>query len=188
MFSATLRSDASSRLAKGHQWHTYPAVSLGWNMRRESFMDGIEWLDMLKLRVGYGQTSNQAVDPYSTLGRLSTRPYNFGSTGYAVGYYLSNLSNADLGWEYSETWNYGVDFSVFGGRLSGTLEYYVQNTNDLLLSVNLPGTSGVSSYMANVGKTQNKGVELTLNGVILDNYNGWTLDAAKKEMKVITGL
>lgn len=177
MFSATLRSDASSRLAKGYQWHTYPAVSLGWNIRRESFMDGVDWLDMLKLRVGYGQTSNQAVDPYSTLGRLSTRPYNFGPTGYAMGYYVSTLPNADLGWEYSETWNYGIDFSIFGGRLSGTLEYYVQNTNDLLLSVNLPATSGVSSYMANVGKTQNKGVELTLNGVILDNYNGWTLDA-----------
>lgn len=178
MFSATVRSDASSRLAKGHQWHTYPAVSAGWNIRQESFMDNVTWMDMLKLRVGYGQTSNQAVDPYSTLGMLSTRPYNFGPTGYATGYYVSSLPNADLGWEYSSTWNLGLDFSLFNGRLSGTLEYYIQKTNNLLLSVNLPSTAGVGSYMGNVGKTQNKGVEFTINGTILENLNGWTWDAS----------
>ena len=178
MFSATVRSDASSRLAKGHQWHTYPAVSVGWNIKEESFMDNIKWLDQLKIRVGYGQTSNQAVNPYSTLGSLSTRPYNFGPTGYATGYYVSSLPNAELGWEYSSTWNFGLDFTLFQGRLSGTLEYYIQKTNNLLQSVNLPGTTGVGSYMANVGKTQNKGIEFTINGTILDNYNGWTWDAS----------
>lgn len=178
MFSATVRSDASSRLAKGHQWHTYPAVSVGWNIKEESFMDNVKWLDQLKIRAGYGQTSNQAVNPYSTLGSLSTRPYNFGPTGYATGYYVSSLPNAELGWEYSSTWNFGLDFTLFQGRLSGTLEYYIQKTNNLLQSVNLPGTTGVGSYMANVGKTQNKGIELTLNGTILDNYNGWTWDAS----------
>lgn len=89
MLMATVRADASSRLAKGHQWHTYPAVSAGWNIGQESFMDDLEWLDILKVRVGYGQTSNQAVAPYSTWGKLSTRPYNFGPTGYATGYYVS---------------------------------------------------------------------------------------------------
>lgn len=178
MFSATVRSDASSRLAKGHQWHTYPAVSVGWNIKEESFMDNIKWLDQLKIRAGYGQTSNQAVNPYSTLGSLSTRPYNFGPTGYATGYYVSSLPNAELGWEYSSTWNFGLDFTLFQGRLSGTLEYYIQKTNNLLQSVNLPGTTGVGSYMANVGKTQNKGIEFTINGTILDNYNGWTWDAS----------
>lgn len=178
MFSATVRSDASSRLAKGHQWHTYPAVSVGWNIKEESFMDNVKWLDQLKIRAGYGQTSNQAVNPYSTLGSLSTRPYNFGPTGYATGYYVSSLPNAELGWEYSSTWNFGLDFTLFQGRLSGTLEYYIQKTNNLLQSVNLPGTTGVGSYMANVGKTQNKGIEFTINGTILDNYNGWTWDAS----------
>ena len=178
MLSATIRSDASSRLAKGHQWHTYPAVSVGWNMKNETFMHDIKWLEQLKLRVGYGQTSNQAVAPYSTLGSLSTRPYNFGSTGYSTGYYVSSLPNAELGWEYSSTWNLGLDFTLFRGRLSGTLEYYIQKTNNLLQNVNLPGTTGVGSYMSNVGKTQNKGIELTLNGVILDNYNGWSWDAS----------
>ncbi len=178
MFMATVRSDASSRLAKGHQWHTYPAVSAGWNIGQESFMDDIEWLDILKVRVGYGQTSNQAVNPYSTWGKLSTRPYNFGPTGYATGYYVSALPNYELGWEYSSTWNFGLDFTLFGGRLSGTVEYYTQKTSDLLQNVNLPSTSGVSSYMGNVGKTENKGFELTLNGTILDNHNGWTWDAS----------
>ena len=178
MLMATVRADASSRLAKGHQWHTYPAVSAGCNIGQESFMDDLEWLDILKVRVGYGQTSNQAVNPYSTWGKLSTRPYNFGPTGYATGYYVSALPNYDLGWEYSSTWNFGLDFTLFGGRLSGTFEYYIQKTSDLLQNVNLPSTSGVSSYVGNVGKTENKGVEFTLNGTILDNHNGWTWDAS----------
>lgn len=178
MLMATVRADASSRLAKGHQWHTYPAVSAGWNIGQESFMDDLEWLDILKVRVGYGQTSNQAVAPYSTWGKLSTRPYNFGPTGYATGYYVSALPNYDLGWEYSSTWNFGLDFTLLGSRLSGTFEYYIQKTSNLLQSVNLPSTSGVSSYVGNVGKTENKGVEFTLNGTILDNHNGWTWDAS----------
>lgn len=125
MLMATVRSDASSRLAKGHQWHTYPAISAGWNIKKEGFMNDVAVIDALKLRVGYGQTSNQAVDPYSTLGLLSTRPYNFGDA-YATGYYVSKLPNPELGWEYSSTWNFGVDFSLFNGRLSGTMEYYIQ--------------------------------------------------------------
>lgn len=179
MISAAVRGDGSSRLAKGHQWHTYPAVSAGWNISRESFLKDVKWIDNIKLRVGYGQTSNQSVDPYSTLGALSARPYNFGpaSTGFLRGYYVSTLPNDELSWEYSTTWNFGVDFSFFSGRLNGTMEYYIQNTKDLLLSVSLPSTSGVGSYMANVGKTRNTGFEFSLNGIILDNKNGWTWDA-----------
>jgi TonB-dependent starch-binding outer membrane protein SusC len=176
MISATIRSDASSRLAEGHKWHTYPAVSVGWNIKNEAFMKNITQIDMLKLRFGYGQTSNQAVAPYATLGRLSTRPYNFG-TATSTGYYVSTLPNPNLGWEYSKTMNYGLDFSILNHRLSGTIEYYVTDTKDILLNVNLPSTSGVSSYTGNIGQTQNKGVEVSLNGVILDNLNGWTWEA-----------
>jgi TonB-linked SusC/RagA family outer membrane protein len=176
MLSATFRSDASSRLATGHKWHSYPAISAGWNINKEPFMKDINWIDALKLRLGYGQTSNQSVAPYATLGLLSTQPYNFGST-YATGYNVSTLPNPNLGWEYSITKNAGLDFSILKNRLSGTMEYYVTDTKDLLLSVNLPVTSGVSSYMGNVGSTQNKGWELSLHGVILDNLNGWTWEA-----------
>lgn len=177
MVSVAFRADASSRLAKGHQWHTYPAVSLGWNMAKESFMKDVTWLDNLKLRVGYGETSNQSISPYSTLGALSTRPYNFGPTTYARGFYVSTLPNPELSWEYSSTWNFGLDWSLFNGRLSGTMEYYIQNTHDLLMNVALPSTSGVGRYMANVGKTRNRGFEFSVNGTILDNHNGWTWNA-----------
>ncbi|GAB3421028.1 TonB-dependent receptor [Niabella aquatica] len=177
MLSVTVRSDASSRLAKGHQKHTYPAISAGWNISNESFMQNVTWLHSLKLRAGYGQTSNQAINPYATLGQLSTRPYNFGDDNYATGYYVSQLPNPSLGWEYSETYNYGLDFGLFNNRLSATVEYYITNTKDLLLSLGLPATSGVSSYTANIGRTQNKGFEITLNGTIIDNKNGWSWDA-----------
>lgn len=176
MISAAFRSDASSRLAEGHKWHSYPAISVGWNVHKETFMQSITWLNSLKLRAGYGQTSNQSVAPYATLGRLSVRPYNYGSSN-ATGYYVSELPNPALGWEYSKTQNLGLDFSLFNNRFSGTVEGYITKTNDLLLSVGLPSTSGVSSYTGNVGATQNKGFEASLNGIIVDNKNGWTWEA-----------
>ena len=177
MISAAFRADASSRLAPGHKWHTYPAVSAGWNIARENFMEGTKnWLDNLKLRVGYGETSNQAIAPYSTLGGLGIRNYNFGST-YKAGYYVNSLPNTELGWEYSKTWNFGLDFSFFNGRLSGSFEYYIQKTNDILLNVKLPDTAGVSSYTGNIGNTENKGWEFSLNGIIIDNKNGWNWEA-----------
>lgn len=177
MLSVTVRSDASSRLAPGHKWHTYPAISAGWNIGNESFMQGITPINNLKLRAGYGQTSNQAVNTYATLGLLSTRPYNFGKDNYAVGYYVTELPNPNLGWEYSQTVNLGLDFGLLNNRLSGTIEYYVTNTKDILLREGLPATSGVSSTMKNIGETQNKGIEFNLNGIILDNHNGWTWEA-----------
>jgi hypothetical protein len=82
-----------------------------------------------------------------------------------------------LGWEFSTTYNYGVDFSILKNRLSGTAEYYTMTTKNVLLNVGMPQSSGVSSYMANIGKTGNKGFEFSLNGVILDNLNGWTWEA-----------
>ena len=179
MISAAVRADASSRLAPGHKWHTYPAVSAGWNIAREEFMESTKnWLDNLKLRVGYGETSNQAINPYSTLGGLAIRNYNFGNgTNYKAGYYVNSLPNPELGWEYSKTWNFGLDFSLFNGRLSGSFEYYIQKTNDILLNVKLPDTAGVSSYTGNIGNTENKGWEFSLNGIIIDNKNGWNWEA-----------
>jgi TonB-linked SusC/RagA family outer membrane protein len=176
MLSLAVRSDGSSRLAKDYRWHTYPAISAGWNIGREAFMDGQEWLNDLKLRFGWGQTSNQAVQPYATLGRLSTRPYNFGPQG-ATGFFVGEAPNHGLGWEYSSTINAGIDFSLWGSRLSGSVEYYEVHTKDILMQVPLPSTAGVGSYWANVGQSQNKGVEVSLNGVIIDNLNGWTWTA-----------
>jgi TonB-linked SusC/RagA family outer membrane protein len=174
MLTATYRSDGSSVLAEGHKWHAYPAVSAGWNMTNEEFMKDMDTIDHLKLRIGYGQTSNQSIDPYQTLGGLSTNYYNFGERNVS-GYYVSTLPNYSLGWEYSSTWNYGVDFRLFDNRLTGTLEYYSQTTDDVLVAQNLPQSSGVTgSFMVNMGKTENKGFELSLNGDILRNCNGWS--------------
>ncbi|HET6996368.1 MAG TPA: SusC/RagA family TonB-linked outer membrane protein, partial [Chitinophagaceae bacterium] len=176
MLTATLRSDGASVLAPGHQWHTYPAVSVGWNIANESFMKGISIINSLKLRAGYGQTSNQAINPYQTLGLLSTRPYNFGPTGYSTGYYVTLIPNPQLSWEFSKTLNIGLDFSILKNRLSGTIEYYETKTEGVLQNLSLPQTSGVTSIQANVGTTQNKGFEFTLNGSII-NKKDLTWDA-----------
>jgi TonB-linked SusC/RagA family outer membrane protein len=175
LLQATYRYDGSSRLAEGHKWVSYPGVSVGWNIHRESFMDGVSVIDRLKLRVGYGTTSNQAIKPYSTLGLLGTTPYNFGSN-FVTGYNVTGLPNPNLGWEYSTTLNTALEFGLLKNRLFGTVEYYQTTTNNLLFTINLPQTSGVNSYVANVGESQNKGIELTLNGVILDKPDGLKWD------------
>ena len=178
MLTATIRSDGSSVLAKGSQWHTYFAASGGWNIKNESFMYDMDAIDNLKLRAGFGETSNQAISPYATRGGLGVVYYNYGTeaTANQYGYYVNTLPNNNLGWEYSRTLNVGLDFG-FLNRFSGTLEYYVQNTRDLLLQLNLPPTSGVDgSYWANIGKTQNKGLELSLNAAIVQNNNGFSWD------------
>lgn len=176
MLSASYRSDGSSRLAAGNKWVSYPAISAGWNIKKESFMENVDLIHSLKLRVGYGITSNQSIAPYSTLGRLGTTPYNFGST-YTTGFSVSELPNPNLGWEKSATMNYGLDLSILKNRLTATVDYYKTKTTDLLFRVGLPTTSGVGSYMANIGESENKGLEVGINGVILDNPNGLTWEA-----------
>lgn len=176
MAQISVRSDGSSRLAEGHKWHSYPSISLGWNINRESFLSDVMWMNQLKLRAGYGQTSNQAIPPYYTMGTLASRPYNFGNTN-ATGFYVSDLPNLNLGWEFTESYNVALDFTVLNSRLSGSFEYYHQYTSDLLFLVKLPETSGASSVMANIGKSENRGWELNLNGTIIDNRGGWTWDA-----------
>ena len=175
LLTATLRSDGSSRLAPGNKWFTYPAVSVGWNVANEPFMENVDWLNLFKLRAGYGETSNQAIAPYSVQGRLDQVNYNFGNT-FATGYFVNQLPNPDLGWEFSETFNYGLDFGLFNNRLSGSVEYYVTKTNDILLGLGLPDTAGVGSVTSNIGATENKGLEVALNGIIVDNPDGFSWD------------
>lgn len=177
MLLASVRRDGSSVLAPGHKWITYPGFSAGWNIARESFMESTnDWLDNLKLRVGWGLTSNQSINPYTTFGRLGTRPYNFGNS-MQTGLYVETTPNAELGWEFTRVWNFGLDFSFWQNRLSGTIEYYNADTYDILQSVNLPSTAGVGSYLANIGEMNNRGIELSLNGLIIDNKDGWSWEA-----------
>ncbi|REC79212.1 SusC/RagA family protein [Chryseobacterium elymi] len=173
MLTATVRSDGASVLAKGHQWHTYPAVSVGWNIANENFLKDSKYINLLKLRAGFGQTSNQSVGPYTTFGSLSTVPYNFGDE-FVIGNYVNTASNARLGWEFSKTWNYGLDFTILNRRISGTLEYYITKTEQLLLSKGLPASSGLGSVTENVGASENKGFEISLNGTIFNNPDGFS--------------
>ncbi|WP_228851425.1 SusC/RagA family TonB-linked outer membrane protein [Aegicerativicinus sediminis] len=175
LITATVRSDGSSRLAPGREWVTYPALSVGWNIGNEAFMENVDWVNLFKLRAGYGETSNQAIAPYSVQGGLGTVNYNFGST-FATGYFVNLLPNPNLGWEYSETYNFGLDFGLFNNRLSGTFEYYITNTNDVLYTLGLPETAGVGSVRSNIGEVQNKGFEATLNATIIDNPDGFSWD------------
>lgn len=181
MITATFRADGASVLAPGHKWHNYPAVSAGWNIHQESIVkNNVKFISQLKLRAGYGQTSNQAISPYATLGQCSQLPYNFGSNN-VYGIYESTLPNPDLGWEYTENYNIGVDFGFFDGRITGYFDYYRQKTKDLLVQINLPVTSGVANPMwQNVGATTNKGCEFAISGqVIKPKEKGgfrWDLD------------
>jgi TonB-linked SusC/RagA family outer membrane protein len=178
LLTLTGRADGSSRLAEGNKWHYYPAFGLGWNIHNESFMQNLGFLSNLKLRLGYGQVSNTAIPPYQTLGGLTRVPYSFGITG-AYGYLVTNLPNTKLGWEYTTTTNVALDFGFLANRITGSVDLYKQKTSDILLAKTLPQTSGVEgSYLENVGETQNRGIEVTLNANILSSASGfnWAVD------------
>jgi len=180
MATVTFRADGSSVLSDGHKWNTYPAIALAWNIKNESFMERFEWLDVLKLRVGYGETSNQSVSPYATLGKLSQNKYNYG-TNNAYGYYVSALSNPDVGWEYTKSYNAGIDWTVLGGRISGNFDVYLQKTSDLLVNQQLPASGGVpGTVLVNVGKTENKGFEMAIRSqnIVAREPGGFTWDTS----------
>ncbi len=180
IITLTGRRDGSSVLSEGNKWHNYPAISTAWNIRNEPFMKDISWMDMLKIRLGYGQTSNQAIEPYSTLGKLSQNKYNFGDN-FVNGFYNSSLPNTNLGWEYTYSYNAGIDYSFFSGRLAGSIDMYIQKTNDLLLEKSLPVTSGVPGEVyVNAGKTENKGIEISVYADIIRSEDpggfNWSTD------------
>ncbi|UZR99917.1 SusC/RagA family TonB-linked outer membrane protein [Chondrinema litorale] len=177
LFQFTLRADGSSRLADENKWSYFPGVSLGWRVIDEPFMAGQTFFDELKLRASYGQVGNTSIDPYRTQGRLANTTYVFGSSP-AFGYRLNEIPNDQLGWERTSTTDVGLDFGILGGRISGSMDFYVANTTDLLLEFQLPYTSGYNNVLQNVGATRNTGFELTLSTVNFDSPSGfrWTTD------------
>lgn len=186
LLTVSARYDGSSRLADGHKWVLFPSAALAWRINEEAFVKEADWLDNLKLRFGFGKTGNSAVDPYQTRGSLgqSWYPFDNGSTP-TIGYAPSVMANKLLTWETTDSWNIGLDFGVLRGRINGTVEFYLQNTHDLLLKRQLPVVSGFPEVLSNVGKTRNKGVELSLNTVNIDTKNfQWNTDlmlSANKE-------
>jgi TonB-dependent starch-binding outer membrane protein SusC len=183
VFTATVRTDGASVLAPGNQWVTYPAVSAAWNMDNEKFLENVSWLSALKLRAGWGISSNQSINPYTVLGSLTANFYNFGQgtaigVNYVNGYLINSATNPELTWEKTAGLNIGVDFALFNNRLSGTIEYYKTKTSDILLNKSLPGSLGVpGGQLTNAGKTETNGMEFTLSSVNVRNRDfTWRTD------------
>jgi TonB-linked SusC/RagA family outer membrane protein len=198
VLTATVRKDGSSVLAPGHQYFTYPALGAAWNITNEKFMKGVETLDNLKLRVGWGRTGNQGSQPYQTLGLLgntnnvngSNLPiaYNFGQTaaGQQNGVVVNTLASPTLRWQSTAEWNIGVDFGLFRDRLTGTVDVYKENTKDILVNNVIPGSLGATNQISNLGQSRDEGLEISLSSVNIQSANGfrWSTDfvwAANRE-------
>ena len=184
LLSASIRWDGSSVLDKDHRWHSFPAVSAGWRVSDEPFMQGTKkWLDNLKLRVGYGVTGNSTIAPYTSLQRVepSATHITLGDKDVTPFKLTEYVTNPLLSWEKSYNWNFGLDFAFLGGRIDGSLEYYTTDTKGIIYSRPLPTAYGVynakTTYKknSNIARINNKGVELTINSRNIVNRNfTWT--------------
>lgn len=164
LVTATGRYDGSSRLAAGHRWKFFPSAALGWRISEEEFMKKYNWVNNLKLRLSYGVSGNNNVDPYATQATISNNYYVFGTSGTAAST-ISTLANTSLSWETTKEWNYGLDFGFFNGRISGSLDYYQRRTNNILMNRVLSQMNGYGSVMDNVGVVDNRGLEAGLTTV-----------------------
>jgi iron complex outermembrane receptor protein len=166
ILQASLRRDGSNAFGADHRWGYFPALSGAWRVSDESFMKSINWLDDLKIRVGYGKTGNSlGFDPYTPLvlyGTTGTFYYNNNWIG-AIG--ATQNSNPDLRWETTATTNAGIDFTFLKGRLSGSVDVYDKKTTDMIATIPVSTVTNLVNYMvANVGSMDNKGVEISLSG------------------------
>lgn len=178
LLTANIRRDGSSRFGENNRWGWFPSVSVGWRILQENFMQGVTFMDDLKLRVGYGVTGNQEGIADYAARLISARRTNYPTNGgFQSGYGYIQNANPDLKWETSAMTNIGLDFSFLNGRLNGSLEFYNKDTRDLLFNYPFAigekyGSSGIiavtNSLLANVGRINNKGVELALSYQVLD--------------------
>ena len=176
----TVRSDGSSKLAPGNKYHVFPSAAIAWNAIRENFLMSQTTLSNLRLRASYGEVGNPAINPYQTLGSLTAQTYNYGSTN-TTGLYPNAAPNPNLNWEYTATANAGVDFGFFQNRLSGSIDLYHSYTRDMIMPVTLPPTSGIpSQILTNIGKSENRGIEIHLAGDIIQAHTNhgfsWSAD------------
>lgn len=172
----TGRTDGASVFAVNRKYAFFPSAALAWNISEEKFVkDNINWIDLVKLRVSYGANGNQAITAYRTLDRLnSSVKYTWGDGSTAVNTaYLAGdgVGNPNLKWETTYTTNVGLDFQLFKNRLSGTIDAYLSNTKDLLMIRTVPIMNGYSRIWDNIGQTQNKGFEVTLNSLNINSEN-----------------
>lgn len=164
LFTATIRRDGSSKFGKNNRYGYFPSFSLGWNVAEEKFMENVHWLDLLKLRGGYGVLGNQEIDNYQYSSTITTGiNYPDGNGGLLQGAFPKNFANPDIKWEETAMTNVGIDFMAFNNRLSLTADYYVKNTKDILLTVPIPISSGgANDPIRNAGKIRNNGFEFNL--------------------------
>ena len=188
MITASVRRDGASQLAEGHKWATFPSVALGWRIDQESFMQNVSWINQLKLRAGWGITGNAAIDPYKTKGAIVSLFYPYGSN-VTEGYTLFDsmhrdssarslaMANEALTWEKTMQWNVGLDFNFLNGRIAGVIDAYKSFTSDLLMTQSLPAILGYTRTYNNIGKTENIGMDITLNLVPIRTQDWeWTVD------------
>ncbi|MBK9336293.1 MAG: TonB-dependent receptor [Lewinellaceae bacterium] len=180
LLTFTFRSDASSKFAEGNRNGLFPAVAVGWKLSEEGFLKDVRFINELKLRASYGQTGNDRIEPTATqflfVGSTLRGP-GFGNVDNP--YYTpsgSTLYNPNLKWETTVNRNIGLDFTLFQGKLAGSLDFYKNTTRDLLLQSAIPSNTGFSTQWNNIGSTSNKGVELGLTSFIIDK-NDFSLSA-----------
>ena len=185
----TTRADGASVFSEDNKWGFFPAVSFAYKVEEDLNLD---YVNQLKLRLSYGATGNQGINPLESLGVANYNPYVFGNSTVSGSSASSRLRNPSLKWETTTTFNTGLDFGIFDNRLRGTFEYYKANTTDLLLDRQLASSTGYNVTRFNVGELQNQGLELTLNGTAYDNNDlsfdmGIMWSTNKNEVIALTG-
>jgi len=162
------RIDQSSRFGAENRTGFFPAVSAGWVLTKEDFLANNNTFSFLKFRTSYGKTGNAGIGNFTHLGLYGVTPYN-GEPGFIP----TQIPNPDLSWESTKQLDFGLDFGLFKNRISGEIDYYVKKTEDLLLDVPVPGTSGFSTQTQNIGNVENKGFEFVLNTTNLTGDFQW---------------
>ena len=179
LLTATARWDGSSRFGKDKKWGFFPSVGLAWRATEETFMKNItNVISDFKVRASFGVTGNQEIGNYQSLAMLesSGSATNYVFNGAEIsGYTQTKLANPDLQWERTKQWDFGFDLGLFN-RVNINFDYYIRNTDNLLYNVPLPSETGYANLLSNVGRTQNKGYELTISGTIFKNKD-WFVDA-----------
>lgn len=172
LLTFTTRADGSSVFGEGHKWGYFPAAAFAWKVTDEPFMKNLTVISDLKARLSYGAVGNNRVGLYLTQPTFSVsvnRPIGFGDTNQPYYTFASNLlPNPNLKWETTITRNAGLDFGLFNNRLTGSLDFYSNYTKDLLVTSNIPSSTGFAQQQQNIGQTSNRGIELGLSGVIID--------------------
>lgn len=177
LFTITGRADGSSRFAQHQQWALFPSIAFAWKINEERFMDNVNALNNLKLRMSWGKTGNQNIGMYKSMMLMSISKYPFGATVQNAAI-SSVIADDNLKWETTSQYNIGLDVGIFRNRISATIEYYYKQTSDLLLNQQIPSTSGYSSILTNVGKLENQGLEMGLNTIPVSSSHWYvSLDA-----------